>query len=94
MENIAGSGIIFEATAVAVQKGISFPQTAISSILNGKDLIKRKRFEEIKSKVLVYLKQKKEAQISDICESLGFDLEDIVKALKELKKEGLVKEKR
>ena len=91
MQNI--NEVIFTITSLAVQKGISFPERAISSILNGKKLTEEIKFEEIKTKVLVYLKQKREADISKISEDLDYNLKEIVEALKVLKKEGQVKEK-
>ena len=77
---------------MSVQRGILFPQRNILRVLNGKYMEDDIAFLESKTRVLLHLKKTKKAYISELCEQFKTSPEEMIKILKKLKKEGLVKE--
>jgi len=54
--------------------------------------MKEKEIIELKSKILFYIKNKKEFYLSDIIEEFGVEPEILIKILNELKKEKVIRE--
>lgn len=75
-----------------IQKGMLLPTTAMSRMLNGKDMIEELEKMDLKSRIYLFMDSREKVTISDIVEKFKSTPEKIIRILEEMESEGKIRQ--